>query len=110
MGIRSILTGVMPTIFNKIGEDAIFTPLSGVPEACKATLDYDVLLQPVSIDGQAWDKATLIEVAVSTAAAALGIAISREPLAGETFTIDGVVYTVAEIINSDGFSVKMRVT
>ncbi|MEI7635889.1 MAG: hypothetical protein WCJ37_01175 [Syntrophus sp. (in: bacteria)] len=107
MGLRAVFAAAMPGMFTAAGEDAVFTPATGAPIDCKIFIDFNVDLQPAGMNSQVWQQGTTIEASLSTET---GIGIGREPDRGETFTYDGVVYTVQAILANDGLTVKMVVT
>ena len=101
MGLRSVFAEALPGIFSAAGEAAVFTPASGDPISCNVFIDFNVMLQPSGVEVQVWEQGTTIEALLSD--------LGREPNRGETFTVDGVVYTVKAIIANDQLSVKMAV-
>lgn len=102
MGLRAVFAGALPGIFTAAGEAAVFTPATGDPIPCFVFIDFNVMLQPSGMEAQVWETGTTIEALLSD--------IGREPDRGETFTVDGVVYTVKAIATNDGLTVKMVVT
>ena len=98
MGIRQVMNDSLPDIFDAMGEDAIFTPLTGDPITCKAFIDFGVTLEPDGFEGQSRGESIVIEALLSV--------LTREPLRGETFEIDGVTYKVSRITGNDHFTVK----
>jgi hypothetical protein len=110
MGIRAELQEALPDMFEVAGEDAVFTPAAGAPVDCKVFIDFDVALEPDNFEGQTQQTGTVIEALLNgDADLPDGIAISRAPVRGETFTLAGVTYSVARIMATDGFTVKMAV-
>jgi hypothetical protein len=113
MGLRAELQEALPDMFDAAGEDAIFTPATGVPIPCKVFIDFGVLFQPSGFDVQVWERGTKIEALLNgDGSIPDGIAISREPASGETFALTdiGETYTVKAILENDGFTVKAVVT
>lgn len=106
MSLRTDLAAALPDLFDA-ADDALFTPASGPAVACKVFVEFDVLLQPGGMDAQIVGTGTTIEALPTDDA---GIGIGRAPVRGETFTLDGVVYTVQTILEDDGLTVKAVVT
>lgn len=98
MGLRSVFAQALPGIFQAAGEEAVFTPSSGPACACFVFLDFAVALQPTGTEAQVWAQGTTIEALLSE--------IGREPVRGETFTVDGTAYTVQAILQNDGLTVR----
>ncbi len=109
MGLRSAIIALLPRAFARVGEDAVFTPASGPAETCKVCISRDVDLQAMGLAALAWDRATTIEALISADPAAAGIAISREPVEDETFTVLGETYKFKAVLTDDGLSVTMLV-
>ena len=65
MSIQTILDNAMTDLFNTVGEDATYTPVTGDACACKVWIQKDVELQPISFEGQAVEKSMLIECLLS---------------------------------------------
>lgn len=104
MGIRSVFEEAIPVLFNKAGEDAIFTPAVGDPIPCKIDINFGVELQPVGAESQIWERGVTIEALLSV--------LTREPARGETFTYPaegGVVYTVQAVLENDDLTVTVQV-
>jgi hypothetical protein len=93
----------LPGIFVAAGEEAVYTPAGGAPiDPCHIFIDFNVQLQPDGMSAQAWQQGTVIEALLSE--------VGSEPNRGDVFTYDGTDYTVAKVIENDGFTVKMAVT
>lgn len=99
MGIRQVMQESLPDIFEAMGEDAIFTPLTGEPVSLKAFIDFGVVLEPTGFDGQSRQESIVIEALLSD--------LPHEPLKGEMFEIDGITYAVGRVIGNDRFTVKL---
>jgi hypothetical protein len=102
MGLRAVFAEALPGIFTAAGEAAVFTPSTGAPIPCFVFIDFDVELQPSGMEAQVWERGTTIEALLSV--------ILKEPDRAETFTVDGVVYTVKSIAENDGLTVKCVVS
>ena len=108
--MRAALPGMFGPIEDPTGEDAIFTPAAGAPVDCKVFIDFNVALEPDGFEGMTQQTGTVIEALLNgDEASPDGISLSRPPIRGETFTLDGVDYEVARITANDGFTVKMAV-
>ncbi len=109
--MRDAFLAAASKFLDREGEPATFNPASGDPIPCKVFIDFDVLLQPASMDAQAWAKGTQIEAGLSSGD---DIGIGRMPEYGETFTVwpgDPLeqTYSVKEILQNDGITVKVVV-
>jgi hypothetical protein len=102
MGLRAVFSDALPGIFEAAGEDALFAPAAGNAIPCHVFIDFNVKLQPGGTTGQIVIRGTTIEALLSE--------IGREPNRNETFTLDGVVYTVKSPLENDGLTVKVVVT
>lgn len=102
MGLRTVFGEALSDIFEAAAETAVFTPATGSPVDCQVEIDFDVSLQPAGAEAQVWQQGTTIEALLS--------AIGREPNRGETFTVDGTVYTVQAILANNKLTVKVVVT
>ncbi len=102
MGLRAVFADALPDMFDAAGEDAVFTPEAGAAIPCKVFPEFNVQLQPAGADAQVWQRGTTIEALLSV--------LGREPNRGETFTMDGIVYTVQAPLENDGLTVKVVVT
>lgn len=100
MGAQDILAQAVADVFNTLGQEAIFTPAAGDPVAMMVDLDLETAFQP-GADMTVWESGATIEYALPD--------IGREANAGETFTIGATVYTVAAVMENDGFAVKVAV-
>ena len=109
MGLRGELQEALPGMFDA-AEDASFTPAAGASVPCKVFIDFNVSLEPAGFEGMTQQTGTVIEALLNgNEASPDGIAISRPPVRDETFTLAGIIYTVARILTNDGFTVKMAV-
>ena len=79
------------------GVDATFTPLTGEPSSFKVLFTESMQLQPSGMT-QTWLQVKIIEYSLAD--------LAREAMVGETFTIDGIPYTVQSIMNNDGYVIK----
>jgi hypothetical protein len=103
MGARAEIAAALPSVFAEKGEEAVFTPAGGpVIDPCHIFIEFNVALQPDGMTAQAWQRATVIEALLSE--------IGAEPNKSDTFIYDETTYTVARIIENDGFTVKVAVT
>jgi hypothetical protein len=109
MGFRADFAEPWPEVFSDEGEDAVFTPAVGGPIPCKIFIDFDVLLQPMGVESQVYERGTTI-TALMMADADIGIGAGRVPVRGETFTWNGTIYTVRQVLENDGLTAKAAVT
>jgi hypothetical protein len=102
MGLRSIMSDSLPDLFEAMGEDATFTPLTGDPVSLKAFIDFSVALEPMGFDGQSRQQRIEIEALLAD--------LPHEPAEGETFEIlsgdaQGT-FEVRRVTFNDRFTVK----
>ena len=83
------------------GVDATFTPLTGEPSSFKVLFTESMQLQPSGMS-QTWLQVNTIEYSLADMAHVAKV--------GETFTIDGIRYTVQSIMNNDGYIIKVGVS
>lgn len=102
MGLRAVFAAALPKMMEAMGEAASFGPETGDAIPCVVFINHNVLLQPGSAEAQVWERGTTIEALLSE--------IGDEPERGETFTVDGILYTVQAILENDGLTVKAVVT
>ena len=79
------------------GVDATFTPLTGEPSSFKVLFTESMQLQPSGMT-QTWLQVNTIEYSLAD--------LDHVAKVGETFTIDGIQYTVQSIMNNDGYVIK----
>lgn len=101
----------MSTTFDEIAEDlfddddfcvdATFTPSVGDTVWCRINLEIATEVQPAGLDAQVWGSQTTIEYRLDE--------VGKEADRGETFTVEGTVYTVKDIMENDGRFVKVSV-
>ncbi len=84
-------------------DDAVFTPAVGDPVPLKVNRSTATDFQPGGLEAQVWGSETTIEYLLSD--------VGREADEGETFTMDadGAVYTVKDVMDNDGWFVKVSV-
>lgn len=100
MGAKEIFEQAVADILDVLGEDAVFTPAAGDPVSLKVDLDRETAFQP-GADMTVWESGATIEYVLSD--------IGREADAGETFAIGAETFTVAAVVENDGFTVKVAV-
>ena len=101
MGISDEITALNADIAKCFNSLATFTPATGTPVSLRCELLTSVDPQPMGYDGVAWSQKTTIECLLSD--------LPSQPDKGETYTIDGTDYTVAEIVEDDGHFVTCEV-
>ena len=86
-----------------MSQAAVFTPAAGDPVWIRVDLVAGEKYQPGGLESQTWGSETTIEYVLS--------ALGREANPGETFTMDadGAVYTVSDVLENDGWFVKVAV-
>ncbi len=103
MGMRRIIGSALADAFAKVGEDAVFTPLSGDPVPLKVFVEFGVALEPDGFEGPSRQQAVIIEALLAD--------LPHEPQKGEAFAVteDGVTatYKVGRVIGNDRFTVKV---
>ena len=99
MTFESSIDGMLATAFATIGQSAIFTPAAGDAVTINVNKSREVVQQ--GFEATAWTTETTIEASLSD--------LPHEPNRGETFTIDSTVYTVREVMENDGYTVKLVV-
>lgn len=92
--IEEIFDNAASVLFNRIGRDAVYQPVTGDPVSCKVVIERDVDLEPSGFSAQIWGKGITIEAILSE--------LGKEPDAEETFTVDGITYTVLTVKENDG--------
>ncbi len=101
MGIRADMDELLPDMFDVMGEDAVYTPLSGSPVNCKVFVDHDVQNEPRGFDAVTWQRWTQIEALLKD--------VVTEPSRGSSFSVEETNYVVEKILSNDGFTVVMAV-
>ena len=85
-----------------MGVNAVFQPTLGSAVPGRVILDQEIVPDPGSFEANSWVRKKTIEGQMSV--------FGKEPDAGETFTIDGTVYTVTrDEPENDGITFKVRV-
>ena len=80
-------------IFNRLGVDALYTPLVGDPVICKVDINTSVDLQPIG-ESTVWEKGVTLEY--------LFAVVGREADKGDTFLVGVLTYTVDRVEENDG--------
>jgi hypothetical protein len=101
MSIQTILDTAMTDLFNHVGDDATYTPVSGSALPCKVWVQKDVQLQPIDFTGQAVESSTLIECLLSE--------VLTVPKRGSMFLVGTTTYTVQTLQANDGRILKLVV-
>jgi len=102
MTIASILDMAAKAVAAYFEHAATFTPATGEPVSLRVQLEQGIRMQPSGYDAQAWASGKTIEYLFSD--------LGREAARGESFTVDGTVYTVRAVIENDGRFVKVSVS
>ncbi len=92
--IKAIFDNAASNLFNRIGRDAVYQPVTGNPVNCKVVIERDVDLEPLGLNAQVWGKGITIEAVISV--------LGKEPDAEETFTADGIVHEILTVKENDG--------
>ena len=100
MSWQSSIADALTAAFNAVGQSATFTPASGDPVSLTVNVTREVV--PQGYDATAWTSEYTVECILAD--------LPREPDRGETFTIDGTSYTVREVMDNNGYTVKMVVS
>ncbi|MFA5458255.1 MAG: hypothetical protein WC119_10150 [Synergistaceae bacterium] len=93
MSIQTILDNAMTDLFNHVGQDATYTPVSGAALPCKVWVQNDVELQPFDFQGMAVEMTILIECLLSE--------VQAVPQRGSTFLVGTRTYTVQTVHKND---------
>jgi hypothetical protein len=101
MAFDSSLTQALADMFEHIGKSATFTPQTGTPVELYVDYVENSNDQPIGFDATIPIQEKTIEYVFSD--------IGREAKNGETFTINGVTYTVQNKVASDGYTVTVAV-
>jgi len=101
MGISSEITALNVEIAKCFNSLATFTPATGSAVSLRVELEKAVNPQPTGYDGMTWNQQTTIECLLAD--------LPAEPNSGETFKISGTTYTVASVIDNDGYFVTCAV-
>jgi len=114
MGLRGIFRDELPEIFGDFeddeapAEDAVYTPVGGDPVNCKVFLEIGSSEMPLGLSAQIVGSEVTIEALLSNNE---NIGIGTElPQRGAMFEIEGTVYTVNRVLNTDGLTATMSVT
>jgi hypothetical protein len=102
MNIETILNNAMTTLFNTVGENAIYTSATGtvIPDV-KIWVQKDVELQPFDFNGQAVELKTVLECLLSQ--------VLIVPQRGATFLVGSTTYTVQSVLANDRRILKLVV-
>jgi hypothetical protein len=82
--------------------EAVYQPTLGSPVPGRVFMDQEIVPDPGGFDANSWIRKKTIEGRLSV--------FGKEPDAGETFTINGTVYTVTrDEPDNDGITFKVIV-
>lgn len=84
---------------SELGEDAVYTPVSGTVKALRVFIERDISMQPTGFEGQVFERGTIIEALLAD--------LGGEPDPGATFVVGGETYTVRTIQDNDDYIVRM---
>jgi len=101
MGFEDILDDMNADIFSALGRSATYTPAVGDPVSCQVDLVIQSDQQPVGFESTVLEPETVIEYILDE--------VGREADPGDVFTVSGVDYTVKELRENDGWTVKIVV-
>ena len=93
------IADALTAAFNAVGQSATFSPATGDDVSLKVAVSREVVQQ--GFDATAWTTETTIEAILAD--------LPHEPNRGETFVVDGTTYTVREVMENDGHTVKVVV-
>lgn len=99
--IEEIFNDAAEKLFNRIGRDAVYQPVTGDPVSCKVVIERDVDLEPSGFSAQIWGKGITIEAILAE--------LGKEPDAEETFIVDEITHEILAIKENDGRFVTMVV-
>jgi hypothetical protein len=86
-------------INSELGEDAVYTPVSGAAKSIRVFIERNTSLQPTGFEGQVFERGTIIEALLAD--------LGGEPDPGATFVVSGETYTVRTIEDNDDYIVRM---
>jgi hypothetical protein len=98
MGFRQNAIAAGQNILELIGDPATFQPITGDAVSLYVNVVQGVNMQPDALQADVYALETSVEYLFSD--------LGREVNEGETFTVDGKVYTVQSIDENDGIWVK----
>lgn len=101
MGIEDVFDNAFDDLFNTLGVAATYTPKVGDPVSCQVNLVIVSDLQPVGFESTVLEPETTIEYILDD--------IGQEADPGDVFTVSGTDYTVKELRENDGRTVKVVV-
>ena len=88
-------------LFDDLGQDAIYIPVTGDPVSCKVKHTKEIDPQPIGYDAQAWASSDIIEYRLDE----VGQSASR----GDVFRIGETDYTVQAVVEGDERFIKVSV-
>jgi hypothetical protein len=99
-GDSTIFGDALSNIINSpLGEDAVYTPVSGAAKSIRVFIERNTSLQPTGFEGQVFERGTIIEALLAD--------LGGEPDPGATFVVSGETYTVRTIEDNDDYVVRM---
>jgi hypothetical protein len=101
MSISTEVTDALNDIFDDVGDDATYTPVTGDPLSCKVWVMKDVELQPSDFNGQAVEMKTVLECLLSQ--------VLTLPQRGSVFLVGSTTYTVQSPLSNNGRILKLVV-
>jgi hypothetical protein len=101
MAEESTFDDMAEDLFDTLGIDATYIPVTGDPIACKVNRTKEIDPQPIGIESQAWATADTIEYRLDE--------IGQEANRGDIFRISNVDHTVQAVIEGDERFVKVAV-
>jgi len=99
MAFADDAAAMMEVIFDSIGVPGTFSPATGDDVSLQVAVNREVVQQ--GFDATAWTSETTIEAILTD--------LPHEPNRGETFTVGDTTYTVREVMENDGYTVKVVV-
>ena len=101
MAEESTFDDMAEDLFDTLGIDATYIPITGNPVSCKVNRTKEIDPQPIGLDSQAWASADAIEYRLDE--------VGQQANRGDIFRIDDIDYTVQAVIDGDERFVKVAV-
>jgi hypothetical protein len=101
MAEESTLDDMAEDLFDTLGQDATYIPITGDPVSCKVNRTKDIDPQPIGSEAQAWASTDSIEYRLDE--------VGQEANRGDIFRIGSTDFTVQAVIEGDERFIKVAV-
>ena len=88
-------------LFDTLGQDATYKPLTGENVSCKVIIEKEFDPQPIGSESQAWASRSTLEYRLDE--------VGQQANRGDIFTIGSTDYKVQSVIEGDQRFVKVAV-